>query len=426
MRAIARGLAAVGLLTAVASVWHMVVVSRHPDGSGANGIRARPSPDALAGDAAEFNAYETEALLRTHLGAQAEPGSHAGRSWQFSDASAFRPAHQVDAGLAKLALAKLGPDAVPRPPPAPPGTPARPRKTVARMKFTPMPKPDDATRCDEDAHMKADGEAHATALRQAWRLHVAAARKTTRTYCLARCPLPGSNFSSHFLNRQLKKQLVPSPRTWLPAEGLVCCQGAEKTLSDFGILSEGLDVHDDGVSDVTLVTQGSSNRIHALNSTLLRWPGPVVAVFSVFNNSAETRGAAPGQLRELAAATAEWARGRKNVRIIVVVLQRPVGQDFISAQMKTMGQLGLYPVNAMRNRALDEARTNWVFPNDMDFIPSAQLYEMLRSTHLPKLSQVRKQTRACAGFFACSCRCARPASRHTCARLRVRWSCWHG
>ena len=437
MQVFQRVLVAVGLLTLALSAWHMATFRsdkehiyahargapptnlRELDAAGASDVnssrgmaRARSkngdsgavggagrAAAVLAGDGAEFQAYEAEAQLRTHLVNVARGRQSSAQNlqhWQNKAGSHRRPAAAaVDSEIAKLALEKLiaekGSLVSPTPtPPPPPWTPPL-RRTIAKMKFAPMPKPDPITKCNDDAGMDAVGQQHVASLKRAWQEHVKQGcnGEAGQTYCIARCPAAGFNFARNFQANQMMKQLVPSPRTWLPAEGLVCCEGATRRLSDITILNEGLNVSDDGVSDVTLVTQGSTNRIAALNSQLEVWPGPVVAVFAIYNNSAETRASAPGELKSLKDAANTW-KSRTNVRIMVMFLERAVGDDFISAQMKTMGQLGLYPVNAMRNLALDEARTNWVFPLDMDFIPSARLYEMLRSTHLPRLSQVSR------------------------------------
>ena len=61
--------------------------------------------------------------------------------------------------------------------------------------------------------------------------------------------------------------------------------------------------------------------------------------------------------------------------------------DWYSRRMVNNTQIGLYPVNALRNAAVDHAWTNWVFPcaavsafgNPLDRLPSARSHTTSRA-----------------------------------------------
>ena len=57
--------------------------------------------------------------------------------------------------------------------------------------------------------------------------------------------------------------------------------------------------------------------------------------------------------------------------LLAVLRARPGGGDLASRMQDPA--LALYPVNALRNLVVDQARTNWVLPLDADFVPSAGL-----------------------------------------------------
>jgi hypothetical protein len=243
--------------------------------------------------------------------------------------------------------------------------------------------------CDPSEH-SVEGVQHREQLRKRWETYKTLQKTADpQQYCIALCAMRNSAKNEWDVEKnRAGRQLVRSAYSWIPQEGLECCPDALRTLNDMHILSAGDAVVDDGTSEVTYVTQGTSNRISALTATLAMWPGPVVAVFAVANYSADLHAGADDQFRDLREACARWAR--PNLRVIAFVLDHTYGNDYISLRMRTGSKLGLYPVNAIRNLALDEAQSNWVFPADMDFIPGKTLYPNLKQVHLQRMSQINR------------------------------------
>ena len=251
--------------------------------------------------------------------------------------------------------------------------------------------------CNHEA-LKTEGLRHAEDLRKAYRAFKANEHKHRRsqTYCIARCA------GREVTKRTAGKQLVQSYKSFMPEEGLHCCKGATRTAADAIVLSDGKENDDDGTSDITLVTQGTSNRIGAVTEQLGHWAGPVVAVFSINNYTAELANDANAQFRDIEEAVKKWHR--PNLRVLVLTLDFPTGVDYISKMMREGSNLGLYPVNAMRNLALDQSQTNWVFPVDMDFIPSGTLYESMKSVYLERLSQINRPSVVIPHFEIPTCK----------------------
>jgi hypothetical protein len=133
-----------------------------------------------------------------------------------------------------------------------------------------------------------------------------------------------------------------------------------------------------GALDITLVTHGTLDRLAAFAVIDAVWPGPKVAVFVVpalgKNSTAEEA------LVTLRAATQQWT----NVRVVLCTLTAT--SDFFTKRMGSATPE--IPINTLRNVGVDYAPTNYVFPLDMDFIPSRRLYAKLRRTYLPLLAHV--------------------------------------
>lgn len=279
----------------------------------------------------------------------------------------------------------------------------RPRRDPPRKTITTLPGTSDASNIARsnqchNTDLQEEGLQHAADLRKAWLKFKEEDQQTikTHTYCIARCA--GREVSKS----NAGKQLVKAQMAWLPVEGLHCCEGATRTAADAIVLSEGKAVEDDGTSDITLVTQGTSNRIDAVTDQLDHWPGPVVAVFSIANYTNDLAEVANSELRDIEVACKKWHR--PNLRVLVLTLDFPEGVDYISKMMRQESKLGLYPVNAMRNLALDQAQTNWVFPVDMDFIPCATLYRRMKSFYLERLSQINRPSVVIPHFEVPNCK----------------------
>lgn len=97
---------------------------------------------------------------------------------------------------------------------------------------------------------------------------------------------------------------------------------------------------------MTWVTQCTSDRLYLLDELLDRWSGPVsLCLYS----------------SDIGSDTAKVEKWRDRVDFHLVRDSR-----------------GLYPVNALRNIALDNARSEYVFLADVDFIPSDGSHEYLK------------------------------------------------
>ncbi|TRY74016.1 hypothetical protein TCAL_14630 [Tigriopus californicus] len=105
-------------------------------------------------------------------------------------------------------------------------------------------------------------------------------------------------------------------------------------------------------NDVTLVAQLSMDRLHIVQSLCQHWSGPIS--LSLYLSDAESH-----QLADFVH-NSEILRARTNVGYHVVFKEG-----------------NLYPVNFLRNVALDHANTPFVFLSDIDFLPGANVYDTL-------------------------------------------------
>lgn len=150
-----------------------------------------------------------------------------------------------------------------------------------------------------------------------------------------------------------------------------CCSGGERTIDHFTVVSNTLKPPGRGGFDgVTLVTQGTIDRIDIFEEQVRRWIGPKVVVFAVFNHTPAATAAAAVSIAQLYSISKTW----DNTLVRVAVLEHYPGVDAYSRNIEDP-TMTLYPVNTLRNIAADEAPTNWVFPLDIDFVPSATLYD---------------------------------------------------
>uniref|UniRef100_A0A8C2ZMK1 LARGE xylosyl- and glucuronyltransferase 2 n=1 Tax=Cyclopterus lumpus TaxID=8103 RepID=A0A8C2ZMK1_CYCLU len=108
-------------------------------------------------------------------------------------------------------------------------------------------------------------------------------------------------------------------------------------------------------TDVTLVAQLSMDRLQMLEAICKHWDGPIS--LALYMSDAEAQ-----QFLRYAQAS-EVLKNRKNVGYHVVYKE---------------GQF--YPVNLVRNVALRNAKTPYVFLTDVDFLPMYGLYDYLRRT----------------------------------------------
>ncbi|XP_056657863.1 xylosyl- and glucuronyltransferase LARGE2 isoform X2 [Monodelphis domestica] len=107
--------------------------------------------------------------------------------------------------------------------------------------------------------------------------------------------------------------------------------------------------------DVTLVAQLSMDRLQMLEALCRHWPGPMS--LALYLSDAEAQ-----QFLRFAQAS-EVLAARRDVAYHIVYREGP-----------------LYPVNLLRNVALGQARTPYVFLSDIDFLPAFSLYDYLRTS----------------------------------------------
>jgi len=121
------------------------------------------------------------------------------------------------------------------------------------------------------------------------------------------------------------------------------------------------------VQDVTVVTQLSVDRLPRLEELCSAWCGVVSAAVLIPSHGAPGRSKA---LREVALLHKKVeSQGRCRLDLAVVDAMPPA----------TAGYDAMYPINALRNIALEQAQTDLVFLLDVDFVPSEGLYETLLS-----------------------------------------------
>ncbi|XP_041917818.1 LARGE xylosyl- and glucuronyltransferase 2 [Alosa sapidissima] len=108
-------------------------------------------------------------------------------------------------------------------------------------------------------------------------------------------------------------------------------------------------------TDVTLVAQLSMDRLQMLEAICKHWEGPIS--LALYMSDAEAQ-----QFLRYAQAS-EVLKNRKNIGYHIVYKE---------------GQF--YPVNLVRNVALHNANTPYVFLTDVDFLPMYGLYEYLRKS----------------------------------------------
>lgn len=148
-----------------------------------------------------------------------------------------------------------------------------------------------------------------------------------------------------------------------------------------------------------------------------RWPGPKVVVFAVYNHTANASVSAASQIERLK----EVSRGWKNTKVRIVTLEHYPGIDAYSRNLEDP-TMTLYPVNTLRNVVVDEAPTNWVFPLDIDFVPSATLYHSLLRYHIPRFNTINRAVFVIPHFEILTCKNRNRDQEHIYSRLPLRHS----
>jgi Glycosyl-transferase for dystroglycan len=114
---------------------------------------------------------------------------------------------------------------------------------------------------------------------------------------------------------------------------------------------------------VTLVIQSTIDRIWILNETCLRWKSPIVLVVAMRPNQRTD----PIYASTFHDHVTQWKESCTQLNVMVYHLNP-----------ETESSPEQYPVNTLRNVALDAVRTSHVLVMDVDFVPSNQLDEIIQ------------------------------------------------
>eukprot|EP00736_Rhodelphis_marinus_P009526 Rmarinus@m.1654 len=184
-----------------------------------------------------------------------------------------------------------------------------------------------------------------------------------------------------------------------------CCRSV--TADDLEVLIDDLP-RESHTPDISAVVQGSFGRLGNLRLLAESWTGPLVVILyvSVSDDNAflHARGLVDS-LRDELARPGSWAAGRGFVAVYVHDVRPSAVAPGAIAATNRLGILEqshewpptalnltrpVYPVNALRNLGVDLARTRWVFPLDIDFLPSEHMYESL-SQFLQKIHKAAEE-----------------------------------
>lgn len=116
-----------------------------------------------------------------------------------------------------------------------------------------------------------------------------------------------------------------------------------------------LPANETSANDVTLITQLSIDRLQMIESLSAHWPGPMS--IALYLSDAEAQ-----QFRTYVMNSENLSR-RKNIAYHIVYRE---------------GEF--YPVNLLRNVAMNNALTPYLFLCDVDFLPMTGLYQYAKNT----------------------------------------------
>lgn len=162
----------------------------------------------------------------------------------------------------------------------------------------------------------------------------------------------------------------------------------------------------EGVADdghCTLVTQCSLDRLDRLVAQATHWPGTLAAAVLAFDGASGEPiriGAARRRVRAAVERIAATTRVGP-VRVALFDEERLGSAD-------AAGLLRLYPINALRNAALDQATgTELVLSLDVDFLPSAGLHAFIDGGHaaLRRLCLEERRLLVLPAFESCGAEC---------------------
>ncbi|KAL4856061.1 LARGE xylosyl- and glucuronyltransferase 2 [Chlorella vulgaris] len=141
-------------------------------------------------------------------------------------------------------------------------------------------------------------------------------------------------------------------------------------------------------TDVTLVTQLSADRLYMLEGQCGSWGSIISAAVHValvdgkiVSDLPELAGRDVSASRELISEFHSRSEKRGRCKLDIV---------FVTEDVESMEMVGLYPVNALRNKALQLSQTEVVLLLDADFLPNRALTDLI---HQPAMyEQLRRVT----------------------------------
>lgn len=133
-------------------------------------------------------------------------------------------------------------------------------------------------------------------------------------------------------------------------------------------------------SDVTLVTQLSFERLYMLEGQCDVWNGVVSAAvyIALVNGQAVTVELNSNQDPQLTPMDTILEKFKEFHRLAESKSTCKLDLQLVSHSVENIWLSALYPVNAMRNRAIANARTDVILLLDVDFWPAAELSELMR------------------------------------------------
>jgi hypothetical protein len=125
---------------------------------------------------------------------------------------------------------------------------------------------------------------------------------------------------------------------------------------------------------ITLVTQLSSDRLEMLENQCLTWPDPIVAAVHLPLARAPGGGVGPpGVPSHFNTTLRDVLRGADAFHVTMEGLGACALHMLLLGQFTDESDPEPYPINALRNRALAEVRTELVLLLDVDFVVSLAL-----------------------------------------------------
>lgn len=133
-------------------------------------------------------------------------------------------------------------------------------------------------------------------------------------------------------------------------------------------------------SDVTLVTQLSFERLYMLEGQCDVWNGVISAAvyIALVNGQAVTVELNSNQDPQLTPMDVIRAKFEEFHKLAEAKSLCKLDLQLVSHEVESVWLSALYPVNAMRNRAIANARTDVILLLDVDFWPAAELSELMR------------------------------------------------